>query len=308
MPNEPVELIFAGYAETDEELRHTALLAESIRAFAGRFSEAPIRVYLPDRVLTGLDLATRRQFDDLRVDLRTSCLPDDAAWFYYAGKTFAAGAAERDALGAADILVWMDEDTLVLQEPTDFALTEGIDLAYRPVMHNRTGSLYSEPPDLFWSLVYEKLELGPHDLFPMVTPADRRTIRAYFNAGLIVVRPEESVLQRWGECFERLYRDSALADMCREDTEKRIFLHQTALVGGVLNILGRDALTELSEWYNYPMFFKRMYGAEKEFDRIDEVVTLRYDIYFRKPETDWSDKLRGPAELISLMKAHLDPA
>ena len=302
--NQKVGIIFATYAESEEELLHARYLAESIHAFAGEYSDSPVWVYVP----TAFADRAESVLKDLRasgVEIRTTDVPEDAKWFYYSGKVFAAGLAEAAAEDVATVLVWMDEDTIVLQEPADFALSAGIGFAYRPVMHNRSGSLYDEPPDLFWSRIYEKLSVDSGSLFPMVTPADRQTIRAYFNAGLLVVRPEHGILHKWGESFKTLYRDSVLAEMCRDDVNKRIFLHQTALVGAVLNTLDKTAMCELSDHYNYPIFFKRMFGAVSEFESIDDIVTLRYDVYFRDPDPDWSDQLKGPAHLISWMKERL---
>ena len=302
--NQKAGIVFATYAESEEELLHARYLAESIRAFAGKYSDAPVWVYVPATLAEKADSA----LEDLRalgVEIRTTDTPEDAKWFYYAGKVFAAGLAEAAAEEMAAVLVWMDEDTIVIREPVDFALSAGIGFAYRPVMHNRSGSLYDEPPDSFWSRIYEKLSIDSGSLFPMITPADRQTIRAYFNAGLLVVRPEHKILRKWGESFDILYRDSVLAEMCRDDVNKRIFLHQTALVGAVLNTLDRNAMSELSDRYNYPIFFKKMFGAVAEFESIDDVVTLRYDVYFRNPDPDWSDQLKGPAHLISWMKERL---
>ncbi|MDH4157727.1 MAG: hypothetical protein OEW00_10680 [candidate division Zixibacteria bacterium] len=299
-----VNIIFATYAESDEGLRCVRFLAESIREFAGKFRNAPIWVYVPE-ALAASDGDVMGRLRQLGVDIKTSSIPPDAAWFYYAGKTFAAGVAEAAADGKTTVLVWMDSDTVVLQEPGAFDLGRGIGFAYRPVMHNRSGSLYAEPPDAFWSRIYDKLALDADSLFSMVTPADRQTIRAYFNSGLLVTRPEHKILRHWGESFKALYRDSVLARMCQEDVDKRIFLHQTALVGAVMHALGKEAMIELSEQYNYPIFFKKMYGAEAEFDNIEDIVTLRYDVYFSNPEPDWSDQLKGPAKVLTWMKERL---
>jgi lipopolysaccharide biosynthesis glycosyltransferase len=139
----------------------------------------------------------------------------------------------------------------------------------------------------------------------MVTPADRQKVRAYFNAGLLVVRPEKGVLRKWGQDFTRLIEDTVLVNMCRENVDKRIFLHQTALVGAVLNTLARDELVELPASYNYPLFFEQMFEASSEFGTIDGITTLRYDVYFRNPDPRWSEKLKGPAEKIAWLKARL---
>ena len=299
------KVVFATYAQSNEELANIITMTESIRQFAGKYKDAPVWVYVseyfdtPDSIflknLTGLD-----------VELKTGHAPEDAMWFYYAGKTYASGEAEAAAEKAgADILIWMDEDTVILQEPEKLILGENIGLAYRPVMHNRSGSLYSEPPDQFWSRIYEKLKITDEMLFPMVTPADNQTIRAYFNAGLLAVRPRYGILRAWGESFKILYTDSVLADMCRSDVERRIFIHQTALVGAVLPRLDRSQMIELPGTYNYPLFFNQMFESSEEFESIDDIVTMRYDVYFRNPDPDWSQKLQGPPEKIAWLTARL---
>jgi hypothetical protein len=139
----------------------------------------------------------------------------------------------------------------------------------------------------------------------MVTPADRQTIRAYFNAGLLVVRPESKILRRWGEDFTTLYSDSVLAEMCENDIEKKIFIHQTALVGAVLNNLKKEQLIELSDRYNYPIFFHQQYEAAKKFGSIEDIITLRYDVYFRNPDPEWSEKLKGPSHIVEWLRMRL---
>ena len=140
----------------------------------------------------------------------------------------------------------------------------------------------------------------------MITAADQDTIRPYFNAGLLVVKTKREILRNWAKNFPRLYRDSFFVEICEQDRLKKIFLHQAALVGAILNLLKRDEMVELSPRYNYPLFFKSMYGALKEFDSLEDVVTLRYDIYFRNPAPDWAQKLKGPDEIIPWLKQRLD--
>jgi len=298
------DIIFAAYAESDDAMTHVLYLAESIREFGGRYKNAPIWIYIPNG-FTAKDTSIAGRLADMGAEIKTGHIPDDAGWFYYAGKTFASGQAEADAENMAEVLVWMDEDTIVLREPVDLMLKKGINFAYRPVMHNRSGTLYGQPTDDFWGRIYTLLELDPDQQFAMVTPADRQTIRAYFNAGILVVRPEFGILRGWGESFKTLYRDSSLAQMCRDNVEKRIFLHQTALVGPVMHTFKKEQMIELSGRYNYPIFFKKMYDAEKEFDDISEIVTLRYDYYFHDPDPDWAEQLTGPENVIAWMKARL---
>jgi hypothetical protein len=53
------------------------------------------------------------------------------------------------------------------------------------------------------------------------------------------------------------------------------------------------------------MFFRKQYGANREFDDISDIVTMRYDVYFRDPESDWAEKLKGPMHKLYWLKARL---
>ncbi|MCP4582759.1 MAG: hypothetical protein GY839_14205 [candidate division Zixibacteria bacterium] len=298
------KIVFATFVESAEQIDHIRYLAESIRKFGGQVKDAPIWLYVGDYAAIDID-EIKQTFEPLGVEIYTSGAPEGALWFYYAGKTFAAGVAEKMAEGLAEILVWLDDDTIFLQEPSDFLLAPEISFAYRPVMHNRSGTLYGKKPTPFWGRIYDKLVIKSESLFEMTTPADNQKINAYFNAGLIAVRPEKGILRKWGEDFTVLYQDKVLADMCKADLNMRIFLHQTALVGAVLNTLGRDDMIELGDDYNYPLFFQQMFGADREFGSIDNVTSLRYDIYFRDPDPQWDQKIKGPKEKVDWIKARL---
>jgi hypothetical protein len=297
-------VIFASYAGDGEQLHNTLILVESVRTFGGRFADAPVWVYAPSNLLKTKE-SLAKSLVSLGAEVRSSDMPRDAREIPYAGKVFAAARAEAAAKGAASILVWMDEDTVVLKEPRELVLVRGTSLGYRPVMHRNIGSLYSEKPDALWRRVYEKLSVPESAIFPMTTVADGETIRPYFNAGLLAVRPERGLLKDWAEAFTALYRDPVLVELCGKDDRARLFLHQAALSGAIMKRIGRDEMTLLPAGYNYPLFFKEMYGADKAFDALDGVITLRYDVYFRNPAPDWSAKLKGPAETISWLEKRL---
>jgi hypothetical protein len=297
-------LVFAVFAEDDEQLRHALVLTESVRTFAGADRDAPVWVYVPPE-LAGSRPDLVHGLADLGARVHPSTAPPAALAYPLAAKVFAAARAESAAAGRVEILAWLDEDTVVLQEPREFHLPRRVNLGYRPVMHNRSGTLYAEPVDEFWRRVYERLSVPESAIFPMVTPADSQTIRAYFNAGLLVVRPERGTLRRWAEVFPRLYRDTAIVRICRQDRVRALFLHQAALVGAILGRLERDEMRELSPRYNVPLFFREMYGARREFDSIADVVTLRYDVYFRDPAPDWRERMKGPDAIVAWLTARL---
>ncbi|MGD9346372.1 MAG: hypothetical protein PVH84_10945 [Candidatus Aminicenantes bacterium] len=295
------KIIFAGFAEGTEQLSHMLVFAESVRKFAGRFQDAQIWIYIPEGSREKYK-SILHEFDALQADIYESAAPREALDYYFARKVFAAAEAEAKAATQSEILAWLDEDTVILKEPVDFMLPRDKSLGYRPVMHQNIGSLYSEPPDDFWSRVYKNLSIPESALFPMVTPADQKTLRPYFNAGLMVVRPEQGILKRWPENFKKLYEDPVFAEMCQEDVYKRIFLHQAALVGAILNSLKKEEMLEFSPHYNYPLFFHEKFEATRKFGDISEAITTRYDIYFRNPTPGWSERLKGPEEAIAWLK------
>ena len=164
------DLIFAVFAEDAEQLNHAILLAESIRAFAGRYRNNPVWIFVPrGGIEISPDLEARMR--ELRVELGESSAPDEVLWFYYAAKVFAAAQAEEQVEERGGILAWLDEDTIVLQEPEAFALQPGRALAYRPVMHKNIGTLYAQPVDDFWARIYRKLSVpdeAPQDIARLI--------------------------------------------------------------------------------------------------------------------------------------------
>lgn len=297
----PKRIIFAGFAEGAEQLSHMLVLVESVRKFAGRFRNAPVWIYVPE----GTTEKYKNILEDisaLHADIHESATPEAALEYDFSRKVFAAAEAETQAETQTEILVWLDEDTIFLKEPEDFLLPKDKSLGYRPVMHQNIGSLYSDPPDAFWSRVYNNLSIPESVLFPMVTPADQRTLRPYFNAGLLVVRPEHGILRKWPENFKKLYEDAVFAEMCQKDVYKRIFLHQAALVGAILTTAKKEEMLEFSPDYNYPLFFHEKFEATRKFGDISEAITTRYDIYFRDPSPGWSERLKGPKEIIAWLK------
>jgi hypothetical protein len=295
------KIIFAGFAEGAEQLSHMLVFVESVRKFAGSFHNVPVWIYVPE----GSKEKHKKILEKitaLNAHIYESPAPNKALEYYFARKVFAAAEAEDQSETQTEILAWLDEDTIILKEPEDFLLPKEKNLGYRPVMHQNIGSLYSDPPDEFWSRVYKNLDIPESALFPMVTPADQRILRPYFNAGLMVVRPERGVLRKWPENFKKLYEDPVLADMCQKDIYKMIFLHQAALVGAILNTLKKEELFEFSPNYNYPLFFHEKFEATRKFRDISEAITTRYDVYFREPIPGWSERLKGPEEVITWLK------
>lgn len=298
---ERTTIIFVTSVSSPGQLERVYSLAESIRAFAGRYRDAPIWIFGPEEITTQ-NAAAQRKFASLNVTLKSVDIPDEASWYYLSGMVFAAAEAERQASGKAAVLVFMGSDTIVLDEPSEFILPEGVSLGYCPVMHKNISPLYSESLDSYWSRAYSIMNINESAVFKMITPADGDSIRPYFNAGCLSTRPERGLLRKWAVTYIELCSDSLLKREAEKNTLRRIFTFQVALIGAFLNNLGRNEMMEFSRRYNYPIFFKEMYGAKYDFHDITDVATIRYENFFDNPLPDWEKLLSGPPDRIAWIK------
>ncbi|MRR09493.1 hypothetical protein EG831_05350 [bacterium] len=271
-------IVFATYAEDDADAAAALTMAESLRSFGGALRDAPLRLYCPVEK-PAVAAAVGERAAALEVAVLASRTPAAAQDYAFAMKVFAAAAAEEAALAAGDqLLAWLDPDTVVVREPAAFLLGPGTALACRPVMHQLIGSEFARPADGFWTRAYRSMGVAADRIFPVTTPVDGSTIRAYINAGMLVARPQRGVLRQWPVQFERLYSDPFFQEECRQDRRKRLFLHQVALAGAVLSGLRRPEIELLDESYNYPFFFFDQYPADRRPRSLDDAVTLRHDL------------------------------
>jgi len=296
--------IFGTYIEDAESKYHVLVLAESLREFGGALSLAEIWAYMPAVALQA-EPELNKQLQALHVVLKESSTPEAAQKTCYSGKVFAAAQAEQEIKGNVEFLIWLDEDTIVLREPNLFQLDKRIKLGYCPVMHQNIGSPFDAKPDQFWNALYQKFALPDSVLFPMITVAGKEKIRPYFNAGCLVVRPEVGLMGKWAEFYSQLYQDPVFIQMCVDDVKKRIFLHQAALTAAILKLIPQSDMFQFPVSYNYPIFFDQMFGAPEPYNSLIDVVTMRYDIYFRKPAPDWQQQLKAPPDILNWLGQRL---
>lgn len=277
-------------------------MIHSLRKYGGRFSDTPFWIVIPEHVQA---MSSFREAATNADEILTVAIPEPMQWLPYAVKPYAAALAEERLESESDIVAWLDCDTIFMAEPIDFDLCEDKAFAYRPVMHNRSGSLYDSPPNEYWQRIYSILEIEDDLFFPMFSHADQQKIRPYFQAGILVVRPERGVLRWWRDDFEKLSRDPALVELCEADRVKGVFLHQAALVGAVLHSVAPVEMVQLSDGYNYPLFFDRQYESKRAFDSIESAVTLRIVVSSQALGENWDSELAGQADKIAWLKAEL---
>jgi hypothetical protein len=117
-----------------EGAREALLLARSIRTFAAGMADNPIWVLVPE---AGSKLASKieAEFRSLNVRLIPFALSEEARAFPFAAKPFAAAQAEALAKDETPFLIWLDRDSIVIQEPQELRLPQKKVLGYLPLRH-----------------------------------------------------------------------------------------------------------------------------------------------------------------------------
>lgn len=276
-------LIFTTLAIPGESELDTLLLTESLRIFGGDLAASPIWVLVPTE-LGPLSDPTQKKLSQLEANIIPFETDPEIHKFPFAAKVLAAAALEAQAQGHTERLVYMDCDTIVLQEPTEFLISSDQLLGYRPVHHKLIGSTWDSALDSFWALIYEVCDVPEENLFPMVTHIGEQT-RPYFNAGIYIIRPEKGLLCQWRELFLKWYRQPQFKSYYEKDQLYAIFIHQAIFTGILLQNLKPEEMSELSPKINYPLHLHDDIPVDQRLATIDELITVRYEQIFDEP--DW---------------------
>jgi len=276
-----------------ESNSEASLLANNLTQWGGRFKK------FPHLVFEIRDKYSRNNFvrfpsDYQIIDLR---MPDEVDNFPFAAKVFAAAEAEARAESMqASELVWLDPDTLFIQEPVELILKPGEKIAITPVHLQNISSLAEEPIDEFWKTVYGHCQLAEDQIFDSTSIVDQKKLRAHFNAGLIAVIPQAGILRRWRDNFESLYRNPCMEILYQNDIRNKVFAHQAILSATILQTCTRAEVKLLSPVYNFPLHLLNKIQSQSQPTSLEQFVTVRYDD-FKIP--GWSSVLPASEPLRS---------
>ncbi|MCW3986682.1 MAG: hypothetical protein NWE87_00035 [Candidatus Bathyarchaeota archaeon] len=283
------KLVFASIVFPDRLSETNALLlAESIRAFAGLLSHAPVWFYVPQN---GKELSTiaTNKLSALNVTLIPFDVDEEVLRFPFTGHSIAAALAESMASDQASFIVWLSPNTIMLQEPRNFLLQDNKALGFKPVHHTLLGSRYDEPLDSFWTLIYRYCDVPENRVVPMMTHVEGEKIRPYVNSGLLVTRPEKRLLRAWRDAFLKAYQEPAFREFYQQDERYAIFIHQAILSGVILSMLATEEMQELPQTYNYPLHLHTEDITGNRPSGLEELVTVRHEGFYKDP--DWSKKM-----------------
>jgi hypothetical protein len=272
------DLIFATLTAPGAAETNALLLLNSIRTFGGKLSDRAVLVGVPSGVGSLAD-STLADLERLSARVVPISIDPDLRNFPFVAKVVAAAVIEETVHDSAERLCFLDPDTIVLREPSEFLIPETRVLGYRPVHHRLLGPAWNEPLDSFWSLVYRVCDVPEGKSFSIVTHAGEM-IRPYFNAGVIVVRPQRGLFAEWCRQFLKWHADPDFERYYRQNRLYAIFMHQAILSGVILSQLNRSEMVEFSPKVNYPLHLHADVPIDRRPKAIDELVTVRHEAIF----------------------------
>lgn len=261
------------------------LFAHSLRQFGGACSGAAIHTFQP-RQGTDIDASTLSALRELGVVHSTELLNRDFAHYPIGNKIFAAAHAEETI--AEDILVFTDTDTIFVAEPAELALEPPFDVAASPA--NKVNTHLSigahDPGDAYWRRMYELCGVKRE---PFVrTVIDRKSVRAYFNTGLIAARRTAGVFRQWRDDFLHL----AAANHFPQGHIRRMDELSFAVTAARIF----DRVRILDHRYNYPIPQRSELVSPMRDAEMEDLVHVHYRRSFEQ------------ADALRLVSPALDPA
>jgi hypothetical protein len=236
------------------------LLFESIRLFTGSFCDCPIYAVSP-RPGHGISDAARRRLNELKVTHIDEILNTECQEYGSANRVAAAAFVEQTC--PHEIIVVLDSDTIFLREPDRLLLPPESDVAVRPV--DVKGMCTTGPADAFdiyWRELCRCCEVDYEQIPWTESFVDRQRIKASYNGGLVIVRGDLRILERWAEFFfasvrERLtpyaeaWRLRSGVSWIDSSASKWWGSNQAALSLAIWSCTRR--VQELPPTYNYPL-------------------------------------------------------
>jgi hypothetical protein len=186
----------------------TVRLVESLRRWGGRMAGAPIIAVTP-RFGPPLARVTHQALDRLGVR-HVRATRSNYVWFPYLNKARALVVAE--AITTTETICFLDSDMIIAGEPDQLILNADEDFACcAPEQEMGT----TGPDSRFHSLFEQHCKtvgMTIDDLPWITTETDRKRIRLYFNAGVIVYRRTTAFVNSWEENCVRVLDSHVISD------------------------------------------------------------------------------------------------
>ena len=242
----------------------SVLLVRSIRRFGGCLSSAPVYSFSPREGQAVSEWALS-ELSRLGVHHSPAVLNEQYSDLGVYNKPFVCAHSERQL--DSEILIFLDSDQVIFNEPDALLISRDVIAALRPVHRVNIGvnALYGGQDQDYWREMYRLC--GVSTLSVVRTTVADAQILAYFNSGMISTRPEDGVWGCWARNFERVMR----AGLTPTDP---FFIEQSVYSATISSM--KKTVTLLPSRYNYPLPAHHALIDHKRIRDFEEVVSIHY--------------------------------
>ncbi len=247
--------------------KKSLLLVRSIRKWGGGFRNIPIYSLSPRNLRVSQSI--RNEFKYHNVNHREINLNDKFIDYGLANKPLACSYFAK--ILDARILVFLDSDQIILNEPGLFNIHSNVDLAIRPVDLQNIGIKdFDDQESEYWRNLYQIAGSSPER--KIKTTVCQTEIYEYYNSGMIVTQRENHLFNRWYDNFEKVIQNKC------SPKQGIYFLEQSILSATItaevrhLSLLGPD--------YNYPIHLHNELNKSIRKNSMEEIVSIHYHKIF----------------------------
>ena len=295
------------------------LLIQSIRRFLNSGAICPIIAVRPRK---GREIreSTLKMFK--KYDVTYVYKPINHNWrnLPMANQAYGAAIAEKLLQDKVSTLVYLDADIVTVNDPRDIILPEGKDVAVRPVDYSESSVIeFGKTLNEYWKAIFDINPPRIDSLQYCETTVDKIKIVPCFNSGVVAVKPNCGLFQRWMESFEEAYRTEYFRKLSpislnfklgeifrikRWDifSKEFFFLDQPLLSSAILSLVPSSRLLILDEKFNHPVIFgdplKYRWKSTSE-----SIVFLHYHSNFY--DLTWKDSISLESETLSWLLQRL---
>lgn len=179
----------------------SVLAIECLRRFGGRFANVPVLAITP-RQGPSLTHETLRRFDDLGVTYLYKDTGNAYSWYPYMNKALAAMLAEDQA--STEQIVFLDADTLIVQEPEGLWLADDTDFAVCSIDKNVGTSGPGDKNEPYWAALSQYYGIDIDRLPWIETEVEKAKVRFRLHSGVFAFRRASRLGQGFLDACERM--------------------------------------------------------------------------------------------------------
>lgn len=277
---------FLFIAESGVLEQQAVLLCESIRKFGGRHAGNPVTILQP-RKEKPVSIEGRARLQEMGAQVVELSVVSPCPEYGTSYRIFAC--ADYEKRTSADVLIFMDSDTVLLAEP-DLDL-QGADVAARPVDVKGMCTEGGDANEAYWRRLCLVCGVDYERLPWVTTTVDRARVKASYNGGLTVVKTAAGLFGKTADFFLRSLRTELIpwperttgfpAGCGMVSVEGgRLWGSSQACLSLTITALGLSVRT-LPPALNFPLNFYSELLPEIRNGSIPEILHLHYHHIFR---------------------------